>query len=63
MQNAIAECKSAIKSINRFTDIDIQLCKELDLFTLGDGRSEYLQGVYSYLRSSRRGLVSSVSAY
>ena len=41
--DAIEECKSPIKSINRFTDLYIQLYKEIDLFTSGGGRGEYLQ--------------------
>ena len=34
---AIEECKSPIKAINRFTYLDTQLSKEIDLFTSGSG--------------------------
>ena len=47
---SIEECKSPIKSTNRVTDLDTQLSKEIDLFTWGGGRGEYLvQAAYSYL--------------
>ena len=39
----IEEYKSPIKSINRVTDLDTQLSKEIDLFTSGGGRGEYLE--------------------
>ena len=47
--DAIEEGKSHIKSINRITDLDTQLSKEIDLFTSEDGRVEYLRAAYSYL--------------
>ena len=37
-----------MKSINRVTDLDTQLSKEIGLFTSDVGRGEYLQA-YSYL--------------
>ena len=49
--NAIEECKSSIKSINRVTDLDTQLSKEINLFTSEGGRVEYLQAAYSYLET------------
>ena len=49
---AFEECKSTIKTINRVTDLDSQLSKEMDLFTSEGGRGEYLQTAYSYLRTS-----------
>ena len=41
---AIEECIRPIKSINRVTDLDTQLSKEIDLFTStsGDGTGQYL---------------------
>ena len=42
------ECRSSIKSINRFTGLDTQLSKEIDLFTSGC-RDEHIQAAYSYL--------------
>ena len=47
--DAIKECESAIKSINRVTDLDPQLSEEVDLFTSGGGRGEYFQAAYSLL--------------
>ena len=47
--DAIEVCNSPIKSINRVTDLDTQLSKEIDLFTSGGGRGEYLQAAYSYV--------------
>ena len=47
--DAIEEWKSPIKSINRVTDLDTQLSKEIDLFTSEGGKGEYLQAAYSYL--------------
>ena len=47
--DAIEECKIPIKSINRVTDLNTQLSKEIDLFTSEGGRDEYLQAAYSYL--------------
>ena len=44
--DAIAECKSPIKSINRVTTLDTQLCKGIGLFTSGGHRGEYLQAAY-----------------
>ena len=44
--DAIEECKSPIKSINRVTDLDTQLSKEIDLFRSEVVRSEYLQAAY-----------------
>ena len=38
--DAIGKCKSPIKSINRVTDLDTQLSKEINLFTSGGGRGE-----------------------
>ena len=39
----------SIKSINRATNLDSQLSKEIDLFTSGVGRGEYSQAAFSYL--------------
>ena len=36
-----------IKLINRITNLDTQLPKEIDLFASGGGRGEYLQAGYS----------------
>ena len=47
--DAIEECKSLIKSINMVTDLDTWLSKEINLFTSGSGRSEYLQAANSKL--------------
>ena len=47
--DAIEECKSPIKSINRVTELDNQLSKEIDLFTSGGVRGEYLQAAYLHL--------------
>ena len=47
--DAIEECKNPIKSINKVTDLDTQLSKEIDLFTSGGGRGEYLQAGYSWI--------------
>ena len=44
--DAIEECKSPIKSINRITDYNTQLSKGKDLFTSGGSRCEYLQATY-----------------
>ena len=44
--NDIEECKNPIKSINKITDLYIQLSKEIDLFTPG---GQNLQAAYSYL--------------
>ena len=33
----------------RVTDLGTQLSEEIDLFTSGDGRGEYLQAAYNYL--------------
>ena len=49
--DAIEECKSAIKLINRVTDLDTQLSKEIDLFTSEGGKGEYLQAAYSNHRT------------
>ena len=46
--DAIEECKSLIKLINRVTDLDTQLSKEIQLFTSGGGKGEYIQAAYSY---------------
>ena len=35
------------KSINKFNDVDTQLSKEIDLFTLGGGRGEYFQAAFT----------------
>ena len=43
--------KSLIKSINRVTNLDTQLSKEIDLFISGGGRGEYLQAAYSCLET------------
>ena len=43
--DAIEKCKSPIKSINRVTDLDTQLSKEIDWFTSGGGRGKYLQAM------------------
>ena len=41
--DAIEKYKSPIKSINRVIDLDIQMSKEIDLFTSRCGRGEYLE--------------------
>ena len=45
--DAIEECQSPIKSINRVTDLDTQLSKEIYLFTSEAGRGKYLEAAYS----------------
>ena len=45
--DVIEEYKSPIKSVNRVTDLDTPLSKEIDLFTSGGGRGEYLQAAHS----------------
>ena len=47
--DATEECKSSIKSINRINNLDTQLSIEINLFTSGGDRGEYLQAACSYL--------------
>ena len=38
-----------INTINRITNLNTQMSKEIDLFTLGGIRGEYFQAAYNYL--------------
>ena len=44
--DAIEECQSPIKSINRVTDLNTQLSKEIYLFTSECGRGKYLEAAH-----------------
>lgn len=52
LNDAIEECKSPIKSVNKADDdLETQLSKEIDLFVSGGVRGKYLQAAYSYLET------------